>query len=126
PVRAHGPRRGSASRRRDEASRRARPARRSREASRRGGEGGRDPSLAICHAPASVSSGPHLQIGRPALDLHRQRERSMRKTAFLLAVAALAAHPAFAQTFDAVEAVDAQYDRTERVARQLWEWAEVG
>ena len=50
----------------------------------------------------------------------------MRKTAFLLAVAALAAQPAFAQTFDAVEAVDAQYDRTERVARQLWEWAEVG
>lgn len=50
----------------------------------------------------------------------------MRKAAFLLAAAALVAQPAFAQTFDAVEAVDAQYDRTERVARQLWEWAEVG
>lgn len=50
----------------------------------------------------------------------------MRKAAFLFAVAALVAQPAFAQTFDAVEAVDAQYDRTERVARQLWEWAEVG
>lgn len=50
----------------------------------------------------------------------------MRKAAFLFAAAALVAQPAFAQTFDAVEAVDAQYDRTERVARQLWEWAEVG
>jgi len=50
----------------------------------------------------------------------------MRKTAFLLAAAALMAQPAFAQTFDAVAAVDAQYERTERVARQLWEWAEVG
>lgn len=50
----------------------------------------------------------------------------MRKAAFLFAAAALVAQPTFAQTFDAVEAVDAQYDRTERVARQLWEWAEVG
>lgn len=50
----------------------------------------------------------------------------MRKAAFLFAAAALVAQPAFAQTFDAVEAVDAQYDRTERVARQLWEWAEAG
>lgn len=51
----------------------------------------------------------------------------MKRAVFLLAAAAvLAAQPAVAQEFDAVAAVEAQYDRTERVARQLWEWAEVG
>lgn len=49
-----------------------------------------------------------------------------RAVLLLAAVAALATQPVQAQEFNAVEAVDAQYDRTERVARQLWEWAEVG
>lgn len=52
----------------------------------------------------------------------------MKTAAFVLAVAAtsLAAPGAMAQEFDAIAAVDAQYDQTERVARQLWDWAEVG
>lgn len=34
--------------------------------------------------------------------------------------------PVAAQEFDAEAAVDAQYDRTARVARQIWDWAELG
>lgn len=54
----------------------------------------------------------------------------MKNAAFLTALASAvtfaAAPPVSAETFDAVAAVDAQYDRTARVARQLWEWSEVG
>jgi aminobenzoyl-glutamate utilization protein B len=54
----------------------------------------------------------------------------MKKAALLTALAGAlvlsAPRPALAEQFDAVGAVDAQYDRTARVARQLWEWAEVG
>ncbi len=34
--------------------------------------------------------------------------------------------PAQAEDFDPIAAVDGQYDRTARVARQIWDWAEVG
>lgn len=34
--------------------------------------------------------------------------------------------PAFAQAPDPVALVDAEYDRTARVARQIWDWAELG
>ena len=48
----------------------------------------------------------------------------------MLAVAAFAASPAVsplvAQTVDPVAKVEAQKERTERVAHQLWEWAELG
>ncbi|WP_338446668.1 amidohydrolase [Pelagerythrobacter marensis] len=54
----------------------------------------------------------------------------MNKAAFLTALAGTlvfaSAPPALAETFDAAAAVDAQYERTARVARQLWEWSEVG
>ncbi|WP_374406952.1 amidohydrolase [Pelagerythrobacter sp.] len=52
----------------------------------------------------------------------------MTRAVFLIAsaAAALSAPVAHAQDFDAVAAVDAQYEQTERVARQLWDWAEVG
>lgn len=51
----------------------------------------------------------------------------MTRTRFLIAAAAMfTSAPALAQEFDAIAAVDAQYERTERVARQLWDWAEVG
>lgn len=43
-----------------------------------------------------------------------------------LALALACAAPATAQDFDAEAAVDAQYDRTARVARQIWDWAELG
>lgn len=44
----------------------------------------------------------------------------------LAAVAAAAAVPAAAQSPDPVALVDAHADDTARVARQIWEWAEVG
>ena len=51
----------------------------------------------------------------------------MRRTVFALAAAAaLFAPPAMSEEFDAIGAVDAQYDRTARVARQIWDWAELG
>lgn len=52
----------------------------------------------------------------------------MKNAVFALAAAAagLLAQPAMAEEFDAVGAVDAQYDRTARVAGQLWDWAELG
>lgn len=52
----------------------------------------------------------------------------MKRTVFGVVAAAVVfwAPPALAEEFDAVSAVDAQYDRTARVARQLWDWAELG
>lgn len=43
----------------------------------------------------------------------------------LLAAASVTA-PVAAQEFDAIAAVDAHYDRTERVAMELWDFAELG
>lgn len=45
---------------------------------------------------------------------------------FLPLLAMLSAAPANAQAPDPVALVDAQYERTERVARQIWDWAELG
>ena len=54
----------------------------------------------------------------------------MKRIVSMLAVAAFAASPAVsplvAQTVDPVAKVEAQKERTERVAHQLWEWAELG
>ena len=54
----------------------------------------------------------------------------MKRIVSILAVAAFAVSPAvsplIAQTVDPVAKVDAQKERTERVAQQLWEWAELG
>lgn len=48
----------------------------------------------------------------------------MKRIAFGFAAAVgLLAQPAMAQEFDAVGAVDAQYDRTARVAGQLSDWS---
>ena len=43
-----------------------------------------------------------------------------------LAVLALGASPLMAQNTDPVKAVEDQQERTERVAQQLWDWAELG
>ncbi|WP_209349224.1 amidohydrolase [Pontixanthobacter sp. CEM42] len=50
------------------------------------------------------------------------------KTAFSLIAGTilLAASPALAQQADPIAAVDAQEERTERVAKQIWDWAELG
>ena len=54
----------------------------------------------------------------------------MKRIVSMLAVAAFAVSPAVsplvAQTADPVAMVEAQEDRTQRVAGQLWEWAELG
>lgn len=48
------------------------------------------------------------------------------KSIALFATAALIAAPLSAQTADPAAEVAAQEDRTERVAQQLWDWAELG
>lgn len=50
----------------------------------------------------------------------------MKSISRLLAVTALVAAPLAAQEADPVAQVAAQQERTERVARQLWDWAELG
>lgn len=50
----------------------------------------------------------------------------MKSISRLLAVTALVAAPLAAQEADPVAQVTAQQERTERVARQLWDWAELG
>lgn len=50
----------------------------------------------------------------------------MRMIAILAATTALVAAPLAAQQSDPVAEVEAQQDRTERVARQIWDWAELG
>ncbi len=50
----------------------------------------------------------------------------MRMIAIFAATTALVAAPLAAQQSDPVDEVEAQRDRTERVARQIWDWAELG
>ncbi|KUO51518.1 MAG: amidohydrolase [Sphingomonadales bacterium BRH_c3] len=50
----------------------------------------------------------------------------MKSISRLLAITALVAAPLAAQEADPVAQVTAQQERTERVARQLWDWAELG
>ncbi len=50
----------------------------------------------------------------------------MKIFASTLAVLALGAAPLMAQNTDPVKAVEDQQERTERVAQQLWDWAELG
>jgi aminobenzoyl-glutamate utilization protein B len=50
----------------------------------------------------------------------------MKSIVSMLAIAAFVASPLAAQSADPVAKVEAQQERTERVAQQLWEWAELG
>lgn len=50
----------------------------------------------------------------------------MKPVSSLIAVAALIAAPLWAQDADPVAQVAAQEERTQRVAQQLWDWAELG
>lgn len=50
----------------------------------------------------------------------------MKPVSSLIAVAALIAAPLWAQDADPVAQVAAQQERTQRVAQQLWDWAELG
>lgn len=50
----------------------------------------------------------------------------MRPLTSLLALAAMIAAPLAAQETDPITMVEAETERTTRVARQLWDWAEVG
>ncbi len=50
----------------------------------------------------------------------------MKSITRFLAVAALASSPLSAQQIDPAAEVEAQEDRIERVAQQLWDWAELG
>ena len=50
----------------------------------------------------------------------------MKSFAILAAGAALVAMPAFAQTADPIAEVEAQEERTGRVAKQIWDYAELG
>lgn len=50
----------------------------------------------------------------------------MKSIVSMLATAAFLASPLAAQSADPVAKVEAQQERTERVAQQLWEWAELG
>ena len=50
----------------------------------------------------------------------------MKSLASLIAIAALTASPLAAQSQDPIANVEAEAERTERVAQQLWDWAELG
>lgn len=56
----------------------------------------------------------------------RNREKDMKPIAILAAGAALIAAPVCAQTADPVAQVEAEAERTERVAQQIWQFAELG
>ena len=49
-----------------------------------------------------------------------------RFAAVIAIAASLVSQPLMAQATDPVAAVDAQRSRTERVAKQIWDWAELG
>ena len=50
----------------------------------------------------------------------------MKPIAILAAGAALIAAPVYAQTADPIAQVEAEAERTERVAQQIWQFAELG
>ena len=53
-------------------------------------------------------------------------KKSVLFAATAMIAASMAATPLVAQSGDPVAAVEAQQDRTERVAKQIWDWAELG